>query len=113
MASSHHQLGRNHDEPPSLGAFAAGGACGATPPGTCNPVSWEARAAGSVVKAFVFVSHEIAPLANFWVTTPPSSVWSAVGAPSAPVAPPSFVHAAFMAPRTMMAPKSGVQKITG
>lgn len=66
-----------------------------------------------MVNALVFPFQEMAPPENFCVTTSSLSVWSAVGAPSSPVAPPSFVHAAFIAPRTMTAPKSGVQKITG
>ena len=57
-----------------------------------------------MLKVFLTRSHEITPPLKRWVMTSPLSVWSAIGAPSVPVAPPSFSHAAFIAPRTMTAP---------
>src|SRR3984957_20288567 len=104
-ASSHHQFHANHLLPLVLEACGcAGAALGATCSGTCRPASAAARFPGSVLKVFLALSQETTPPLNRCVITSPLSVWSAIGAPSEPVAPPSFCHAAFMAPRTMTAP---------
>ena len=64
----------------------------------------EARFAGSVLNVCLDRFQETTPPLNRCVITSPFSVWSAIGAPSEPVAPPSLSHAAFIAPRTMTAP---------
>src|SRR4051812_47889208 len=95
MAAIHHHCRRvaYHEPPLALDGSAAGGACGASCPGTSIPDRPDARLAGSVLNFPVFLSQEIAPPLNFCVTTSPFSFWSAVGAPSWPVAPPSLSHA--------------------
>ena len=107
MIASHHSL-----KPDPLPEAPLAGVSD-TAVGNSRPDSVDASSAGSVLNSLVAWFHEIWPPLKFWVTVSPSTVSSAVGTPSVPVAPPSFAHAVLMAPRTTMAPLSGVQKMTG